>query len=119
MRGVSFGPAVRLTRPYRARPDPEAETAKLTIYDPRNPAVPWLPAAQVGDDYEDIEYARSWARTPGPAETIGTLQAATAAPATCAAQALAAPLESPLNPAAVKASGSRRRVKRAHPWKTF
>ena len=110
---------MNLTRPYRARPDPEAETAPLTIYDARNPAMPWLPAAQEADDYEDIEYATTWARLPGPAETIGTLQTAAAPPAAQLAQGVAAPLESPLSAAAVKASGRRRRVKRAHPWKTF
>ncbi len=91
----------------------------LTIDTARNPAMPWLPAAQEGDDYEDIEYARSWTRTPGQVGTLGTLQAAPAAPAGNAAQALAAPLESPLSAAAIRASTRRRRPKRAHPWKAF
>lgn len=53
-----------------------------TCYDARNPAMPWLPAAELGfDDADDRADASAWLCVGGPAESIGTLQKRTSSPA--------------------------------------
>ncbi|MDQ1835497.1 hypothetical protein [Massilia scottii] len=54
--------------------DPAAGQAQPTIYQPRNAAAPWLQAELPEDDFEDVEFARSWALGHDGVDSIGTLQ---------------------------------------------
>ena len=53
-----------------------------TCYDARNPAMPWLPAAELEfDDAGDRADACAWLCAGAPAESIGKLQKRTTSPA--------------------------------------
>jgi hypothetical protein len=77
-----------------------------------------MPVEEAGADYEDIQYARSWASEPGTVATIGAIQTATTAAPVTDTEAVATPLE-PATVTAAAPARPRRSVGRSHPWKTF
>jgi hypothetical protein len=51
------------------------EEQQPTCYDQRNPAMPWLPADELGyDDAEDREAAQAWIACPAAACSLGDMQ---------------------------------------------
>ncbi|NIA00878.1 hypothetical protein [Massilia sp. CCM 8734] len=63
-----------MARVTPVKQDAVAEQAQPTIYQARNAAAPWLRAQVPEDDFDDVEFARSWALGHDGVDSIGTLQ---------------------------------------------
>lgn len=60
----------------RAWQEQSPDDRQPTCYDARNPAMPWMQAAELGfDDAEDRETARTWCELGAPAVSLGRIAA--------------------------------------------
>lgn len=74
MRAGLFFWASLMARRTSVEQGPLSGQAQPTIYQARNAAAPWLHVELPDHDFEDVEFARSWAVSNDGVDSIGTLQ---------------------------------------------